>query len=305
MVVVCMSQSSMLSPIGLLLILVMHAGWATTHGGAAPLRRHDAAAPCLGGPTCQRFSQRVPSALPTLAAAVHALEGFGNAVQLVQASTRPAPCLIQIFGARYGDHALCDRRAVASTPHDCVFYSFGINDDYSFDVQLADAWQCAGVGLDPSITHPSMLHPNVSFYQVAARTLDARMPQWHMVTTVPGLRSWLRHSYISVLKMDCEGCEYSVARDVLLEDPNFWSRVDQFAVEVHLARTWIKSDDHILHLGALILQLGYAGLELVHASVGGCAEADEAMGCHPLLPQSMTCGPGRMCQNYLFARRHS
>ena len=57
LVVVCMSQSSMLSPIGLLLILVMHAGWATTHGGAAPLRRHDASSayrPC-SGPTKAGF----------------------------------------------------------------------------------------------------------------------------------------------------------------------------------------------------------------------------------------------------------
>lgn len=32
-------------------------------------------------------------------------------------------------------------------------------------------------------------------------------------------------------QMDCEGCEYALARDVLAEDPAFFHHVSQFAVE--------------------------------------------------------------------------
>ena len=48
-------QGDMLSSGGLRLIAIVHAGWST-QGVAARLRRQDTAIPCLGGPTCQRFT---------------------------------------------------------------------------------------------------------------------------------------------------------------------------------------------------------------------------------------------------------
>eukprot|EP00882_Tetradesmus_deserticola_P032288 GHRQ01036584.1.p2 GENE.GHRQ01036584.1~~GHRQ01036584.1.p2 ORF type:complete len:125 (+),score=20.56 GHRQ01036584.1:54-377(+) len=56
------------------------------------------------------------------------------------------------------------------------------------------------------------------------------------VTSMPGLRKWLGHERVAILTADCEGCEYSIARDVLQEDPGFFNHIDQFAVQVHYSR---------------------------------------------------------------------
>jgi hypothetical protein len=41
----------------------------------------------------------------------------------------------------------------------CNFFSFGINDDPSFDITLANQWGCRGFAADPTVDHPSKLHP--------------------------------------------------------------------------------------------------------------------------------------------------
>ena len=44
---------------------------------------------------------------------------------------------------------------------------------------------------------------------------------------VRALRRALGHPHLAVLKMDCEGCEFTLARDILAHDPLFFGRVDQ------------------------------------------------------------------------------
>lgn len=34
---------------------------------------------------------------------------------------------------------------------------------------------------------------------------------------------WVGWDHLDVLKMDCEGCEYALARDILKEDPGMYS----------------------------------------------------------------------------------
>jgi hypothetical protein len=38
-----------------------------------------------------------------------------------------------------------------------------------------------------------------------------------------------------------KGCEYSLARDILAEDPTFLHRVDQFSFEAHVSKQWLDS----------------------------------------------------------------
>lgn len=45
-------------------------------------------------------------------------------------------------------HALCGPPPVADKK--CVFFSFGINDDPSFDKTLAEKWNCHGFAGDPT-----------------------------------------------------------------------------------------------------------------------------------------------------------
>ena len=79
----------------------------------------------------------------------------------------------------------------------------------------------------------------VTFHNIAASTIKANIDakksneEW-WTTTVPALKRFLQLDRIPILKMDCEGCEYAIARDVLLEEPLFFHSVDQFTFEAHL-----------------------------------------------------------------------
>jgi hypothetical protein len=210
-------------------------------------------------------------------------------------------CKIFGMGVAYGEHSLC---AELTPRGPCLFYSYGIQQDYTFDTAMADDWGCKGVALDPSVTHPSKLHPKVRFHNIAARTMNATEDaQWDVVTTVPGLKKLLGHDRIDVLKMDCEGCEYALAQDILLEDPDFLRQVDQLAIEIHVCRKWLKTEAHAHHLGMLYALAKDSGLKLVETVFGGCHPDDEAPGCHPVLQEAgFPCQNGTMCNKLLFAR---
>ena len=230
--------------------------------------------------------------------ASHHLAEFGREMLATQHSKR---CKIAGMGVAYGKHSLC---AELKPRGPCTFYSYGIQQDYTFDTAMADDWGCKGVALDPSVTHPSKLHQKVTFHNIAARTMDATEDaQWDLVTTVPGLKKFLGHDRIDVLKMDCEGCEYALAQDILLEDPGFLHAVDQLAIEIHVSRQWLKTEAHAHHLGMLYALTKDAGLRLAETVFGGCHPDHEAPGCHPVLQAAgFPCQSGKMCNNLLFAR---
>jgi len=210
-------------------------------------------------------------------------------------------CKTKVMGSGWGGHTLCDS---GHPDIPCVFYSYGTSRDFSFDTAMADEWGCKGVALDPSVSHASKLHPNVTFHVIAARTADRNADKkWHHVTTVPGLKRFLRHKHITVLKMDCEGCEYALAEDILLEDPDFFHAVDQFAIELHVSQKWLKTDNQALLLGQLYKLVKEAGLSVADTHFGGCNPSDEAAGCLPLLQNvGFPCQSGMMCVDVLFAR---
>jgi hypothetical protein len=112
------------------------------------------------------------------------------------------------------------------------------------------------------------------------------------------------HSWLNVLKMDCEGCEYALARDVARFDPGFFSKVGQFALEVHVSKRWLNDTLHLHYLGLLYHMLFSQGFELTHWSIAGCGFASEKMGCMLELDEvGMPCGVRRSCHNLLFSRR--
>jgi hypothetical protein len=227
------------------------------------------------------------------------LREFGEDFRRVKASPVTA-CQRTTMGSDYGAHTLCDYPPGS----DCQALSFGIQQDWTFDSDLVDRWNCTVFALDPSVTHPSNLHKGrVYFIQAAANTLEPLPETWHLQTSVPSLRRWLNLDRSSILKMDCEGCEYALAMDVEREEPNMWYKIDQFAVEIHISRYWIKSFAHVRNLALLYAQLRQAGLALTEVSQGGCAPSHEELGCpSELLEAGVPCYNQGMCINLLFAR---
>lgn len=201
------------------------------------------------------------------------------------------------------------------------FISFGINDDPSFDIILGK-WGCRGFAGDPTVDHPSKLHPNVTFHNIAATMLQDNEErvinkggdvEW-WTTSFPKLRFFLGMEKIDILKIDCEGCEVALARDMLREDPLFLHHVDQISIETHVTKTWMTTREHIYYFGLLLVLLEEAGFEMEWSSVFGCSKRHEVAGCLAEFSEfDWPCGyddwpghpkvvKGRSCQEYTWKR---
>lgn len=201
-------------------------------------------------------------------------------------------CHLKEFGSGWGMHYLCD--------HDirdkCHFLSFGINSDYSFDESLARDKNCSGIALDPTVDHPMKLTEGVIFLKAGANS-PGNQSSW-VSWSVPHLRKWLGHP-LYALKMDCEGCEYSLADDILREDPLFFRHVYQLNIEIHIPRSFMSLDS-VYSLGRLYRLLTLANMKLVHVDDGKCGPKDQRGGCQDLIIQAgIPCVPG--CRSYLFS----
>ena len=222
-------------------------------------------------------------------------------------------------------HALCGPRPTTTTTtasNNCTFFSFGINDDPSFDIQLGEDWGCRGFAGDPTVNHPSRLHPRVTFHSVGASMLsdneERKMDkggseEWYM-TSMPKLRFWLGVEHITIIKLDCEGCEFAFARDILREDPHFLLHVDQISIETHVTRTWLNTREELYYFALHFALLEEAGFRLEWSHIFGCSKRHEVTGCHPDLERfGFPCGYepwpgktkvviGRSCHDFLWKR---
>jgi len=217
-------------------------------------------------------------------------------------------------------HALCGPRPQEA--NNCTFFSFGINDDPSFDVQLAEEWKCKGFAGDPTVKHPSKLHPRVTFHSVGASMLSDNEERkinkggeedW-WTTSMPKLRFWLGVEHVNIIKLDCEGCEFALARDILREDPQFLHHVDQISIETHVTRTWLNTKEELYYFALHFALLEEAGFKLEWSDIFGCSKRHEVEGCHPDLERfGFPCGYdpwpgktsvvlGRSCQDFLWKR---
>jgi len=220
-------------------------------------------------------------------------------------------CNLAPFGSGYGGKFLCEFPSALEGESSCNFISFGIAHDFSFDVDLATKKKCRGFAADPTVIHPSHLEtPFVTFHNIGAKTLHENSqqkgnlgPEWWL-TSVPALKRFLRLSKINVLKMDCEGCEYSLARDIIEEEPDFFDYVDQFSFEAHLTKVWMADPETLYYFGLLLKLLDDAGFKLQNFSHGGCSARAEEAGCMDELKAiNYPCCPNS-CHAYLFAKAH-
>lgn len=253
------------------------------------------------------------------AASADALRKLGDRTRSV---IRPTCAVIEV-GSGSGKHMMCDfvgkgvrhareNKALDAAPTCQTWLSFGIAGDYSFDTQLrAHCPWCTGHLFDPSMTYPSRIQNGVFFYKLGLSSKDhglANHRNWVLASLPTFFRIFVgdASAALAVLKMDCEGCEYEVAKAVAEEDPRLFARVDQVTLEVHVSRTWMRDVDDMFHLGMLFHMMQREGLQLQHASLDACGAKDEAAGCLPeFVASGMTCVRHAMCHNYLFARIHN
>jgi hypothetical protein len=125
---------------------------------------------------------------------------------------------------------------VCSAPENdgkCVVYSFGINDDFSFD-SAASERGCEVHGFDPSVSPEATYNNNLRTFHAAglgptgnypAGTAPFRWPgtifmkdgnseEWALMS-ISDIQAMLGHDKISVLKVDVEGAEWFGLLDLL------------------------------------------------------------------------------------------
>eukprot|EP01035_Chromulina_nebulosa_P033875 gene33875-45378_t len=218
------------------------------------------------------------------------LRQFGEAVKDLKKS-KSTTCPTAVVGTGWGAHTVCD----SPVPKDiqCRFLSFGISVDWSFDTAMYEKYGCEGFAADPTQSHPVKLTPGVIFLKAGANTRLNVPKSWSLYSPVE-LQKFIRQP-LFILKMDCEGCEYSIAPDVLKYDANFFDKVYQFNVEVHTPRDFLPDAFGARSLGKLYYLLKKAGLELIHSDGTGCGVETQAKGCVKALTEAgFPCEPG--CQ---------
>ncbi|XP_037089644.1 methyltransferase-like protein 24 [Pollicipes pollicipes] len=132
-----------------------------------------------------------------------------------------------------GDKFVCLDEGRAPPPGNCLVYSLGISNEWSFDRAIT-RYGCQVYAFDPSMTKytRNTTEFGARFYKIGlgGRT-ETRKNGWHMMT-LTGLRAKLGHleRTIDYLKIDIEGSEWNW----LENDMAGLEGVSQMGMEVHM-----------------------------------------------------------------------
>lgn len=140
----------------------------------------------------------------------------------------------------------------SATP--CIVYSFGINDDASFDEDLVKRWpECQIYAFDPSIgreTGDNFLGPNIHFYNIGLGgrnvTKEDDRRGWQMMT-LESIMAMLDHGHVNLLKMDIEVSEWETWMS--WRQSGVHEKIGQLLGEIHFNRN--DQDENIEHVATL------------------------------------------------------
>ncbi len=264
-----------------------------SNSSAAPDATHDAAS--LPAAALGSTSLTVAAVLARFGADVRA--GGAGATLAARA------CSVRVFGSQYGGHALCVPRDRTNSTA-CFYMNYGIEQDFSFDTELSAALGCAGVALDPTVTHPSELVPNVFFLKLGAPSLETH--DWQVLAPTR-LWAWHNRRPVFALKYDCEGCEYALARagdsSQVDELRAFLQHTHQLNIELHLHTTFLDSTEKLANLAELLTVLHDVGMRLIHVAGGGCGRDKPGVrSCRDEVYEAGLPCEGADCSSFLFAK---
>lgn len=119
----------------------------------------------------------------------------------------------------------------------CIVYSFGIENDFSFDDDISNTYGCRVYAFDPSMgVEDYQRSEKVYFFNKGLhnhkRVIKKGRMYWNM-DSLDGIRKQLNHTQkpIKILKMDIERAEWIVLKQII--DTGQLSNVEQFLVELH------------------------------------------------------------------------
>ena len=125
-----------------------------------------------------------------------------------------------------------DRKYRPEVP--CIVYSFGINNDWSFDESMSTVYGCNVFSFDPSMGIGTHKHSEkVWFYNVGISKTDYINSRNWDLRTLSSIVEMLNHTgkKIDILKMDVEGSEWQSLSNML--DSGILNKVGQLYLEFH------------------------------------------------------------------------
>ncbi|GFQ92224.1 methyltranfer_dom domain-containing protein [Trichonephila clavata] len=165
-----------------------------------------------------------------------------------------APCqTMEVLGGKRGRNKKFDGdKVICLEPgpglnEDCIVYSFGIANEWSFDESIHEMFGCQVFSFDPSMAIGDHRHGDgIMFYNMGVGEFDGKITvsgqTWHM-RTFDSILKHLGHwnKTIDVLKLDIEGAEYLVLEDIL--EKGLLNHVNHLCIEIHLPDnpywTWV------------------------------------------------------------------
>lgn len=136
-----------------------------------------------------------------------------------------------------GQKALCIDPNVAPKPHNCIVYSFGIDNEWSFDEQM-ERYGCEVFSFDPSMgMDPHDHSPGIHFYNWGLSNRDEYnyFENWTMRSLSSiyyNLAERHGHGIIDYLKIDIEFYEWKALPQIIKS--GILSKVRQLGIEIHL-----------------------------------------------------------------------
>lgn len=156
-------------------------------------------------------------------------------------STVPCPTQSQVHdGGKWTCGLIEVGRAARRQGSGCVVYSFGSNNDDTFERQVANLTEgaCATHVFDPT-SAPVTGRWITGFHALGLGPEKTMREGIGALTTLGDITKQLGHKAIDVLKVDVEGGEFEAFADI--DWDTFPARVGQILVEVHPAQCTIMS----------------------------------------------------------------
>ncbi|KAK3857412.1 hypothetical protein Pcinc_036333 [Petrolisthes cinctipes] len=171
-----------------------------------------------------------------------------------------------------GDKWICYEPGLAPDPKDCLVYSFGINNEWSFDDAMGK-YGCQVYSFDPTMNRPNFKRgSNIYFKNLGLEGYNGTLHQRKQskVDTLGNIMRMLGHEgrRIDYLKIDIEGSEVQALEQVFSDAPHLLTQVSQLGVEVHPGKYRVddkldKTSNHY-RVWRIYHRLECLGFQLMH-----------------------------------------